>query len=243
MSVASLSETVSLLRQIDKAPSIEQIVSHLAAQLASFGVEAIIASLLPGSGDLCRYNRRFLVMAKISEDWQKHYLRRQYALQDPVVSETLCRSSGFGWDDEDFLPKRAGRAARIMDEAAENGLRRGFTVPVATIEGAHGGMTFAGRFMDLAPEQRGALTLVAAYAFGHALLLHDHTSKPKGALSPREREALHWMAEGKTNIEIGALMRISEHGVDRHLRGIRAKLGSKNRAQAVAEGLRHGFIA
>ncbi|MGH6842488.1 MAG: response regulator transcription factor, partial [Methylocella sp.] len=62
-------------------------------------------------------------------------------------------------------------------------------------------------------------------------------------LSPREREALQWAAEGKGDWEIGEVMNISEHGADKHLRSIRAKLGAINRTQAVAEGIRRGLIA
>ena len=39
-------------------------------------------------------------------------------------------------------------------------------------------------------------------------------------LSAREREALQWAAEGKNDWEIGAVMNISEHGADKHMRSI-----------------------
>ncbi len=62
-------------------------------------------------------------------------------------------------------------------------------------------------------------------------------------LSAREREALQWAAEGKNDWEIGEVMNISEHGADKHMRSIRAKLGAINRTQAVAEAIRRGLIA
>ena len=37
-------------------------------------------------------------------------------------------------------------------------------------------------------------------------------------------------------------MRISEHGVDKHLRAVRRKLGVSTRAHAVAEALRRRLI-
>ena len=130
-----------------------------------------------------------------------------------------------------------------MGEAAEFGLRDGYTVPLITIEGRQGGVSFAGQRLELAPEHRGMLTLIASYAFGRALLVQDRLSGSDSyRFSPREVETLQWAAEGKTDWEIGELMGISERGVDSHLRALRGKLGAQNRAQAVAEGLRLKLI-
>ncbi len=62
-------------------------------------------------------------------------------------------------------------------------------------------------------------------------------------LSAREREALQWAAEGKNDWEIGEVMKISEHGADKRMRSVRAKLGAINRTHAVAEAIRRGLIA
>ena len=86
------------------------------------------------------------------------------------------------------------------------------------------------------------LALVATYALGRAILLRDCGSKAQVTLSPREREALQWAAEGKSEWEIGEIMGISEHGVDKHMRAARMKLGTTSRTQAVAEAIRIGLI-
>ena len=92
------------------------------------------------------------------------------------------------------------------------------------------------------PFDRGMLQLIATYAFGHLLLLNGQGAAAPVRLAPREREALQWAAEGKTDWEIGEVMGISAHGVDFHLRSARTKLGTTNRTQAVATALRRGLI-
>ncbi len=57
---------------------------------------------------------------------------------------------------------------------------------------------------------------------------------PGGALSLRERQIMAWVAQGKTNPEIGCILRISEFTVKNHLKSIFSKLDVTNRAQAVA---------
>jgi LuxR family quorum sensing-dependent transcriptional regulator len=61
-------------------------------------------------------------------------------------------------------------------------------------------------------------------------------------LTPREMDILRWMAEGKSNWEIGVILRVSEHFVDKVARQLRVKLNATSRAQTVAIALRHNLI-
>lgn len=58
---------------------------------------------------------------------------------------------------------------------------------------------------------------------------------PMGVLSERERQIMAWVAMGKTNPEIGCILRISEFTVKNHMKSIFSKLDVSNRAQAVAK--------
>jgi DNA-binding CsgD family transcriptional regulator len=60
--------------------------------------------------------------------------------------------------------------------------------------------------------------------------------EPAG-LTPRERDVLHWLAHGKTDSEIGALLSISPRTVHKHLEHIYIKLGVETRTAAVMRGL------
>ncbi|MFJ7324930.1 response regulator transcription factor [Streptomyces cyaneofuscatus] len=62
------------------------------------------------------------------------------------------------------------------------------------------------------------------------------------ALSAREREVLELVAKGTTNREIAAELFISEATVKTHLTHIFAKLGTKDRAAAVAVGYDRGIL-
>ena len=62
------------------------------------------------------------------------------------------------------------------------------------------------------------------------------------ALSPREIEVLGMMAEGISNKEIAARLRISEHTVKFHVASIMGKLHAGTRTEAVMLGVRMGLI-
>jgi DNA-binding CsgD family transcriptional regulator len=60
------------------------------------------------------------------------------------------------------------------------------------------------------------------------------TSAAAGVLTPREREILAWVARGKTNREIAAVLCLAPGTVRKHLDNVYAKLDVGNRAGAVA---------
>ncbi|MCA1471200.1 helix-turn-helix domain-containing protein [Bradyrhizobium sp. IC3195] len=62
-------------------------------------------------------------------------------------------------------------------------------------------------------------------------------------LTPQEVACLEWCKEGKTNWEIGGILRISEKTVEFHLGNVKRKLGATNRISAVVIGLRYGLIS
>jgi DNA-binding CsgD family transcriptional regulator len=54
------------------------------------------------------------------------------------------------------------------------------------------------------------------------------------ALTPREREILHWVAEGKRDAEIAAILNLSVRTVEQHVRTCLRKLNVETRTAACA---------
>jgi len=59
-------------------------------------------------------------------------------------------------------------------------------------------------------------------------------SEPMAELTPRERELLAALSEGRSNAQLAARFEISIQTVKFHLKNVYEKLGIGNRAQAVA---------
>jgi DNA-binding CsgD family transcriptional regulator len=62
----------------------------------------------------------------------------------------------------------------------------------------------------------------------------DHAALQRLGLTPREAEVLHWVGEGKTNPEIGTILRARPRTVAKHLEKIFTKLGVETRGAAAA---------
>jgi two-component system nitrate/nitrite response regulator NarL len=78
---------------------------------------------------------------------------------------------------------------------------------------------------------------------GLAAELHERRGAEQGpTLTPREREVLKLVAEGRSAPEIGQRIHLSPATVKSHLQAIYEKLGVSERAAAVAEGMRRGLL-
>jgi DNA-binding CsgD family transcriptional regulator len=62
------------------------------------------------------------------------------------------------------------------------------------------------------------------------------------SLTQREREVLCWIAQGKSDWQIGQILRISAKTVNYHAENAKRKLGVATRIQAVLAAIRSGAL-
>jgi len=75
------------------------------------------------------------------------------------------------------------------------------------------------------------------------ILLSPRATSRVPQLSPREREIMHLMAEGRTAEAIGLEITVSVETVRTHVRNVIRKLQARNRVHAIAIALERGEIA
>ena len=61
-------------------------------------------------------------------------------------------------------------------------------------------------------------------------------------VTPREREVMIWVADGKTAWEISTILHLSEHTIRNHIENARKRLNAMNITHMVALALRGGII-
>jgi DNA-binding CsgD family transcriptional regulator len=71
---------------------------------------------------------------------------------------------------------------------------------------------------------------------------HEPVEQPRSLLTQREREVLGLVAMGLSSASIAATLSVSTSTVESHVRHCLDKLGARNRAHAIALGLREGEI-
>lgn len=238
----ALSDTLGFIQDLDRARAPEEVCATLLRITRRFGVEHVLAGLIPNPGADRRTQLSHVVVDAWPQDWARRYFSHGYLDRDPTIARVLSAPTSFLWSELEPAYRNDAPARRVMEEARDFKLNEGYTVPLMTLEGDLAGFSLAGERLEIAPEERGMLTLVATYALARALPLRRATRPPLAALSPREREALQWASEGLPDHAIGDKMGISEHGVDKHMRAARSKLRAATRTHAVAEALRRNLI-
>lgn len=242
MSHKAFEQTIHFIQSLDRARSPAEVCGMLLSAVRQFGAEYILAGTIPALGTSRQEQLSNVVLDYWPAEWTKRYFAHGYIFQDPAISGVRTCTAPFFWTDLEPVYRDSPAARRVMEEAGDFKLKQGFTIPLTTLEGDVAGFSLAGEKLEVSPEERGMLTLLATYALARSIVLRQTESKPSIILTPREREALQWAAEGKSEWEIGERMGISEHGVDKHMRTAREKLGTRSRVHAVAEAIRLGLI-
>ena len=180
------------------------------------------------------------------QEWMGHYLANRYQLIDPVVLEAQRSHLPFAWR---FLTNRANGLSpaqqRLFAEAAEFGIRDGFTIPFHTEEGCVAVLSYAFTSMEQLKEVMSAqsrLKLLAVYYHTAVERLLD-VQGPEDELSPMERQCLTGIAHGCSLWEISGRIHRPEPDVAGALRSAREKLGTATTAQAIAKAITQGLIA
>lgn len=141
--------------------------------------------------------------------------------------------SGRGTDFVKELRKAgAGIPAVVMTANPERGLNE-----LTREAGAQGTVLKSGSRDDVID----ALRAVAAGGVSFDVR-HPRRAPGEGALSPREKEVLRLVADGKTNIEIAEQLSIGVETVKTILGRACRKLGVRRRAQAVAAAHAQGLL-
>ncbi|HBT33305.1 MAG TPA: LuxR family transcriptional regulator [Pusillimonas sp.] len=70
----------------------------------------------------------------------------------------------------------------------------------------------------------------------------DHCKKVNSPLTPRQTQCLYWASYGKTSLEIGQILMISESTVNYHIREAYSKLDTNRRQAALVKALGAGYL-
>ncbi|WP_439626149.1 PA1136 family autoinducer-binding transcriptional regulator [Shinella sp.] len=161
-----------------------------------------------------------------------------YVRRCPVTRHILETRDPFFWTK---VTGEGGERYRVVRTPRGRGIH-GLQIPIFGPLGLEGAMSLGGERIDASPPARLALAVVAATAFLAARRLLEAPAEVTGKLSNREREVLAWTAAGRRQIDIAAMLGLSERTIENHLRRIRRRLGVTTTAQAIKVALRNGDI-
>ena len=186
-----------------------------------------------------------LFLTTCDPDYEQRYFRGGFYAKTPVFRWVERNSGACTW----AWVKEAYEAGRLSNEEAD-AVRQNITMGVTA------GISVS--FPEASARAKGALGLIADLGLSteaveaiwaqhqpeilavahmmHLKIIHLPQLSRSRALSPRQREALEWVADGKTTQDVALLMGVSPAMVEKHLRLAREALSVETTAQAVAKG-------
>lgn len=179
-------------------------------------------------------------------EWAEHYVAQGYLRIDPVIQGCFQRFHPVEWKRLDWSAK-AARA--LLAEALEYGIgNQGYSVPLRGPNGQFALFTVNDSCSD--EDWRGFceanvrdLLMISHYFNRKALEFEKpEDEKVQKPLSPREADALTFLALGYSRAQIAEMLEISEHTLRVYVESARFKLGAMNTTQAVARALSLGLI-
>lgn len=141
------------------------------------------------------------------------------------------------------------REQTVSVGAGLSGLMRRFGItatvamPLHSFEGERFLLRYDGERNAVEQHELNELGMISLHAFDvFEKLRRDERFSLPSPLSTRELEVVRWTAQGKTSVEIGRILSLSDHTINAHMTNAIKKLDCVNRTQLVAKALRLGLI-
>jgi len=181
-----------------------------------------------------------------SDEWRARYLEKEYLRIDPVIHGCFQRFHPVDWKRLDWTSK-AARA--FQADASMHGVgNQGFSVPIRGPNGQFALFTISHScddevWADFTEKNRRNLILIAHFFNLKGLqFVPDRAPEQAQTLSPREVDAMTFLAMGYSRAQVAETLSISEHTLRVYIESARFKLGALNTTHAVARALSRGLI-
>ncbi len=233
--------TLQFFQDTTQAASLDQLVASFGACLAAHGFQRAVCLRVATPGQP--------VQPKLLFGWgELTGLAERYAAErlhrvDPTIQAVFSAIEPFSWDEVD--ERRRGPAAdALLEDLKAGGARNGLIVPLHGPLGEVMAVVLVSETESEFPDELRQRMHVAASLFAtRGLTLMEREDEPPAPdMTPREIQCVYWIAEGKSDWEIGRILQISEETVAWHVQNAKKKLGVSRRAQLPNAAWRRGVL-
>jgi DNA-binding CsgD family transcriptional regulator len=227
------------LAELERASGREDLQTAIVKLCEAYKIDHMVYHWVNSQGD--QYG-----CGTYSPGWVERYLEKEYLRIDPVILGCYQRFHPVDWKRLDWSSK-AARGFRA--EALEYGVgNQGFSIPMRGPNGQYALFTASHHCSDedwqtFKNKHRRQLILLAHFFNQKALEFEpDRVPEALITLSPRETDAMTFLAMGFNRAKAADTMEISEHTLRVYIESARFKLGAINTTHAVARAMSHGLI-
>lgn len=233
-------ELISRSTLCSVAADVKQI-THDLRDLISFEYAVCGFARMLKPGILASYE---IINVSYPEGWLRIYSQNNYQQIDPIVQDNYTRFEMQYWDD---TYKKTSPSPAFLSVAHDYKLIDGYTCGVRSRSGKEGSLlSIAGKKIKKDPYTEAVLHHMMPHlhqALDRLSNKQDRIEAPcTYGISPREREVLNWVKQGKNSWDISVILGISERTVNYHVDNVKQKLDAVSRSHAVAIAIDRGLI-
>lgn len=231
------------IERLMEAETIEQIWDLHTARMADYGFDRMIYGFTRfrtsnsfGSPD------DLLVLSNHDAEYVRGFMAQGMYTDAPMVRWAAECEGSASWR---LVAERRARGAltpgeeRVLAFNLAHGVRAGYSISFRDIspraKGAIGLCARQGLDQDAVDQiwDRHGREIEVQNGIAHLRITSMPYATSRRALSPRQRETLEWVGEGKTTADIAQIMGLTAATVEKHLRLAREALDVETTAQAV----------
>ena len=227
------------LQTLARCPSMEVLWESHVQQMAGYGFDRLIYGFTryrtsTSLGD----PEDFVILTNHDRAYTDEFLRGGLYFHAPMVRWALAHDGACSWS---VLREMAMTAAeqRVLEFNRRMNVVAGYTVSFKSISARSKGAIALTACDGMTQQDVDAVwaehgdDIKLMNDIAHLKILTLPYSAPNRALTPRQREALEWVGDGKTMQDIALLMGLTSATVEKHLRLAREALAVETTAQAV----------
>ena len=234
----------SLVIKMTNAQSIEQLWDMLVQKMDDYGFDRIIYgfthfSTPKGFGD----PDDFILLTNHSPEYVDVFVNEGLFLDAPMTNWAFENNGVCSWRMIENLARTGSLSQgekRAIEFNKKHGATCGYTISFKAVSArSRGAIGLTGRpgltqdDVDDIWQQHGDDLIVINNVAHLKIMSLPYTTLSGRKLTKRQREALEWVADGKTAQQIALLMGLTSATVEKHLRLARESLGVETTAQAV----------
>ncbi|WP_422040673.1 autoinducer binding domain-containing protein [Roseibium sp.] len=232
---------VSCYERVTRLETPGELFSLLKETATALGFTNYAVVFLPDRQD--RQIRSAFVATNVSSDLVAEYDRHRLLENSPVMSALRTDRKPVEYDVEHLPLQRSEEQTAVIRELfIRHKVPRGVFLPCYDHVGRKGAIAFMGERPLPTSGETAMLHLLCHYAFGHLHLLLSASQRTK-ELTPREIECVELAALGKTNLECGLILGVSETTIAGYFSSVSRKLNAANKTHIVALAYERGLIA
>lgn len=231
-----------LTGELSAAKSREALRVALSGVRQSFGYEHVSIQRLPAEQE--RSLSPLMFETTLPNAFLRDFDRRQLLSVCPLMPRLRGSLLPLVWTMSEFDVAGAKPAfLEFCELMTRHDLHGGMMFACYLSDGHRYAVRFDGTRTALPQNEVNELSLLALHALDVFSQIQIAPEQQPNPLSARELEVVNWTAQGKTSVEIGQILTLSDHTVNAYLTNAIRKLDCVNRTQLVAKALRLKLIA